>query len=113
MTENVNIQDVEILVEFRDSGMRGVEEVSLGSDSLAKVAERSEEAFDNAMKTIKTVASRAITTVKEINYSDRPTEIEREFGLKLTGSSGVLITNVGVETQINVKLKWQRKEEEE
>jgi signal transduction histidine kinase len=113
MTDDTNIQNIQILVELRDTNIRGVQDVSIGRDSLEKVAERSEEAFENAMQTIKTVATRAITAVKEINYSDRPDEIEVDFGLKLTASGGVLISNVGVETQINVKLKWQRKQEDE
>ncbi len=39
-----------------------------------------------------------------------PSEIEVEFNLKLTSEAGVVLAKAGLESMLNVKLKWARDE---
>jgi hypothetical protein len=93
--------DVPIIVEFEL--VPGFEEVSRGSDDLAQ---RSAEALNNAMSAIYVMARRTWGVVTALPVSERPAAIEVDFNLKLTAQAGVILAKGGMESSINVKLKW-------
>ena len=99
-------EDVPILVELEVQP--GMEEVSLTPDDLLR---KSEVALNNAMGAICQMARRTYSVVRALPIAERPAEIEVDFNLKLTAEAGVVLTKAGLESTINVKLKWQRDED--
>ena len=91
-----------ILFEF--SILPGGEEVS--RPSVDDLSQRSAEALNQAMGTIKTMARRTLETIDTL--ANKPTEVEVEFGIKLTVEAGAVISKAGGEGNITVKLKWTR-----
>lgn len=78
-----------------------------------QVVEKSSMAIENALKTIQTMAQKVVNTISAIPLSERPTEIEVSFGIKLTSDATAFVVNAGVEAQINVKLGWTQKVKDE
>ncbi len=102
MTNATPKQDEPILFEF--SIQPGEEEVSL--PSVKDLPQKSAEALDKAMGTIKKMAQRTLDTIDTL--TNKPTEVEVEFGIKVDVAAGAIISKVGGEGNIKVKLKWTR-----
>lgn len=98
-----NPQIPEIIVELRQG--YGEEDVAL---NLIDIAEKSKIALDNALSTIQGVALRVMQTIKTIPLVDGPNTIEVEFGLKLSSDTSAVVVSTGIESQIKVKLAWER-----
>ena len=94
-------EDTPILVEFAPTP--GVQQVALSPTDLA---ERSAQALDRAMGTIRQMAQRV--SALRATLPDEFTQVELEFGLKLEAEAGALISKVGAEASINVTLTWER-----
>jgi hypothetical protein len=103
MPENETAQDITILVEFPDRP--GVRAVSL-KDSAEELAEKSAQALDKAMDTVRGMAVRSVKAVKDL--TDPPDNIEVEFGIKLDAEAGAMVAKAGTEASFNVTLSWQR-----
>ena len=103
MPENETAQDITILVEFPDRP--GVRAVSL-KDSAEELAEKSAQALDKAMSTVRGMAVRSVNAVKDL--TDPPDNIEVEFGIKLDAEAGAMVAKAGTEASFNVTLTWQR-----
>ncbi len=99
-------EDTPILVEF--APRPGVRQVSLSPDDLA---EKSAQALDRAMGTIRQMAQRV--SALRVTLPDEFTQVELEFGLKLEAEAGALISKVGAEASINVTLTWERSDAED
>lgn len=94
-------QTPEIIVEFPPQ--TGVRQVARTPADLAKA---SAEALDKAMDTIRAMATRTKETVDSLDC--RPDDIEVTFGIKLTAEAGAIISKVGGEAALQVKLAWKR-----
>jgi hypothetical protein len=103
MPENETAQDITILVEFPDRP--GVRAVSL-KDSAEELAEKSAQAIDKAMDTVRGMAVRSVKAVKDL--TDPPDNIEVEFGIKLDAEAGAMVAKASTEASFNVTLSWQR-----
>ena len=102
MSAEFTLNDGElILVQFSEA--QGMQPVSLSGEDLAK---KSAEALDKAMGTIREMANRVVSTVQNINVSDRPTTVEVEFGLALDAEAGALVAKVATQAGFKVKLVW-------
>jgi hypothetical protein len=97
-----------ILVQFSEA--RGMQPVAPLDG--AELAQRSAEALDKAMDTIRQMADRVISTIQEIQVTDRPTEVEVEFGLVLDAEAGVLVARVAGQAGFKVKLVWKASKSE-
>ncbi len=102
MTNDTVEQDEPILFEF--SIQPGEEEASL--PSVRDLPQKSAEALNQAMGTIKTMAKRTLETIDTL--TNKPTEVEVEFGIKVDVAAGAIVSKVGGEGNIKVKLKWTR-----
>lgn len=91
-----------ILVQFSEA--RGMQPVALSGEDLV---EKSAEALDKAMGTIRQMSDRVLATMREINLTDRPAQVEVEFGLTLEAEAGALIAKVGTQAGLKVKLVWK------
>ena len=99
----VQDDDEVILVEFAPAaGVRGV------SLSPANIAEKSREAIDDALKTMRKMAKKTVKAIREIPVTERPNSIAVSFGLKLSAEGGAVVAKAGVEAAINVTMTWQR-----
>ncbi len=96
-----------ILVEFPETP--GLQPVSIRTLSVDSLAEKSVNALDKAMGTIRSMATRAVDAVKGL--SDPPDEVELSFGIKLDAEAGAMVAKASTEASINVTLTWQREEE--
>jgi hypothetical protein len=92
-----------ILVEFAPAA--GVKTVSL---SPKDVAEKSKEALDDALKTMRKMAKKSVKAIREIPVTERPSTISVSFGLKLNPEGSAVVAKAGVEAAINVTMTWQR-----
>jgi hypothetical protein len=84
------------------SGVRGV-----ASFSPESMAEKSAEAIDKAMGTIRAMAAKVTTTMQNIKVSERPNKVSVEFGIKMTADADALVAKVGTEAAIKVTLSWE------
>ena len=95
-------QDV-ILVDFGSmAGVRGV-----ASYSAVDMYEKSDEAVEKAMKTIRAMAEKTVNTVKAIPVSERPSKVEVEFGIKFDIEAGAVVAKASAETAVKVTLTWE------
>lgn len=100
----VQDDDDVILVEFEDeSGLRTV------SNDPIELLTKSQMAIERSMKTVKSMAKKAIKTIQEIPVSERPSTVQFEFGIKFNGETGALVAKVGAEAAINVTMTWEHK----
>lgn len=99
----VQDEDEVILVEF--APVAGVRSVSLSSKDIV---EKSREAIDDALKTMRKMAKKSVKAIREIPVTERPNTISITFGLKLNAEGGAVIAKAGVEAAINVTMTWQR-----
>jgi hypothetical protein len=95
--------DTTILVEFPpEPGMRQV------SITQFDLPQKSAEAVNKAMESIRQMAQRTILTIDAL--TNKPSLVELEFGIKLSTQAGALIAKTSGEGNIKVKLVWQRQE---
>jgi hypothetical protein len=105
-TTTATAQDT-ILVEF--APRPGVQQASRLSPQ--DVAEKSAQALDKAMATIRQMGHRVSETVKSIDLVDRPDKVVLEFGLKLDAEAGALIAKASTEANFKVVLTWEQPDE--
>ena len=92
-----------ILVEFEEVGVRAV------SADPGEWLEKSQKAIDRSMTTVKRMAKKAVRTIKGIPISERPTKVEFQFGIKMTGEAGAVVAKAGAEAAITVTMTWEHK----
>jgi hypothetical protein len=88
-----------IIVEFPVEA--GVRAVALSPQDLAN---KSAQAIDNAMATIREMSRKTKEGLDQL--VDRPTEVQVTFGVKLTGEAGAIISKVGAEAALQVQVTW-------
>ena len=103
-TTQIEEDDGVILVELTPTA--GVRSVSI---SPTDMLEKSQEAMDHAMKSIRGMAKKTVRTIKEIPISERPTTISVEFGLKLNAEGNAVVAKASMEATLNVTMTWEHK----
>ena len=103
-TTQIEDDDEVILVDLQPAA--GVRQVSLNANDLA---EKSKEAMDKAMKSVRGMAKKTMKTIKEIPISERPSSISVSFGLKLSAEGNAVVTKAGMEATLNVTMTWEHK----
>jgi hypothetical protein len=93
-----------ILVDLAPAS--GVRSVSL---SPKDVIEKSQEAMEHAMKTVRRMAKKTMKTIQAIPVSERPTTFEVQFGIKLNAEGNALVTKAGGEATMNITMTWEHK----
>ena len=98
------------LVEFplRTGGAVTVEvdEVSDGLQPAAAGSAKAKELFEDALAKTKLIAGALLDELR--NLAVAPTEVEVEFGLKMSSTAGVVLASGTAETNVRVNLKWTR-----
>jgi hypothetical protein len=104
-TTDANTQTT-ILVEF--TPRPGLRQVSLSRED---VAQKSAQALDKALSTIREMGQRVTDTIKSINVADRPSKVELEFGLKFDAELGAVVAKASAEAGFKVVLTWEQDKE--
>jgi hypothetical protein len=89
-----------VIVEFPVEA--GVQQIARSPEDLAR---KSGEALDRAMETIQGMSTRLARTVDDMVR--RPSSVELEFGVKLTAEAGAIVSKIGGEAALNVRLTWE------
>ena len=90
-----------VLVDLNPQGR--IKQVSIRPEDLAA---KSAEVLERAMDTIEGMAERTIQTIDRL--TNKPSEVEVEFGIKLDAEAGALIAKTSGEASLTVKLVWKR-----
>lgn len=106
-----NDNKVAILVDFGGGRLTQVDADGMSDEELESVSEESREAVNNALNTLKWVAGRAKTALD--NMSEKPDEMELEFGIAITTKAGVLVLQSEAEFHIKAKLVWKNDKSEQ
>lgn len=105
--------DESVLVEVSDErsdapdgGETGVGKIALRAN-VGEVITKADAAFESALDTVRRNASAFIQQIGKM--MERPSEVEVEFGLKLTGEMGLFaVAKASGEANYVVKLVWKQ-----
>ena len=82
-------------------------EEKYGEQEVARdLVQKAKKSFQDALSVARPVAETIIGKLS--NLSERPKEIEVEFGLNLSAEAGAIISSSGLEANFKVTLKWER-----
>jgi len=87
-------EEIEIEVVEAAGGRAGTAEIGLGEDVPRRLSE--------SLRKIQDVAVAVVEKLREAS----PGEIEVSFGVKLGGTTNMIISAGNAEANLNVKLKW-------
>lgn len=68
--------------------------------------ERASQTFENALGSVRTAASAVLTRMQEL--PQRPDTLEVQFGVKLSGKIGAVLSAVSGEAHFVVRVSWER-----
>lgn len=71
-----------------------------------KIIEKTKDFLENSIKQIKAFAGNISNSIQNLDVA--PDELEVEFSVKFTVDAGIIISSVGSETGITIKLKWSK-----
>jgi hypothetical protein len=71
--------------------------------------EQAKETLEEALTKVRPTTERVIATLHTL--SQRPDEIEMEFGFNLSATAGVVIAAASTEANYKVTLRWKSKQE--
>lgn len=106
MSEQEQTDDVIILVDFGDGHLRQAADHDISDKDLLRIDKKSREAVNKAFDTIKWVAQKADSTLK--NLHEQPDEVELEFGIAITTKAGVMVLQDEAGFHIKAKLVWKK-----
>lgn len=95
-----------VVVEVAANDPYGAWRDSMSEGVITKAGDTLEKAIDRVRPAAQIILSRFTS------LTERPTEIEIEFGLKLNANAGAIIASGSVEANYVVKLKWTRPEKD-
>jgi Trypsin-co-occurring domain 1 len=91
------------LVEVDEPESSAIQRATLPSGKqILKV----QQTFEEALDTIKPVASTIISKLRDLNQP--ADEVEVKFGLKLTVDAGAIFASIGGEVSYEITLKWSQ-----
>ncbi|MBN1121790.1 MAG: hypothetical protein JXJ17_11980 [Anaerolineae bacterium] len=104
MSDRLTNDDMQIVVAFTSSG--GFQDVSVVSDTLEDLQEKSAQAIEKAMDTIQMMGKRLANKLKSMG-PDKPDEVEVEFGIQFDVEAGAVVSKVGGQSSIKVTMTWK------
>jgi len=96
-----DLEDGHVEIEVQGEVPHGIERASIGG----RTVERAQVAFAEAVAVARDVADTLHASFARA--ASRPDEVELEFGLKLSGSSGVVVSAASIEASLRVKCTWR------
>lgn len=77
-----------------------------------QVVSAAKDVFGSGMKLIRTCTEQVVSSIQKVDQSVRPTEFEIQLSIKLDSEVGAILTKASAEAQIQVTMKWVKKEKE-
>ena len=74
-----------------------------------EIVEEAKETFEQALSKIRPATEKVIHTLGKL--SQKPREIEMEFGFNMNAEAGVIIASVGAAANFKVTLRWSSDEQ--
>ena len=71
-----------------------------------KVVKKTKEFLNTSFDQIKSFSTGISESISDIEI--KPDEIEVEFAVKFSADAGIIISSVGTEASITIKLKWDK-----
>jgi hypothetical protein len=99
LKDSLALVTVEVEDELR---MAGEERAGRGG----RVVERAKQTFEEALETVKPVI--AAVAAKFQDAASTVGEVSVEFGVRMSGETGIVLTKVGVEANFKVSLTWKK-----
>lgn len=96
------VVEVDGLAALPSEAVRG--EITRGF-GRQEIITRTEETFEAAFARIQPAATAALGSLRKL--SDRPQEIEIEFGIQLTAEIGAIVAHTAAEANFRVTLRWK------
>jgi hypothetical protein len=94
--------DDESLKESPYEGLRGGKE---------KVINFTKDLLGEGLELTRTCAARVVDNLKKMGTELRPDEFQVQFSIKLDAAVGAIITQSTIGAQLQVSMKWTKKEE--
>ena len=103
---------IEFKLEDGSAVVFEVDEPEVGGTTRAsrrpgEIAEEAKETFEQALTKIRPATEKVIATLRGL--SQKPDEIEMEFGFNLSAAAGVVIASASTEANYKVTLRWHDK----
>jgi hypothetical protein len=76
-----------------------------------KVIAAARDVFGDGLQLANSCAQRFVEAVKEMNAAVRPDEFKVQLAIKLDANVGAVLAKFGSEAQMQVSMKWVRKED--
>ena len=76
-----------------------------------KVIAAARDVFGDGLQLANSCAQRVVHAVKEMNNAVRPDEYKVQLAIKLDADVGAVLARFGSEAQMQVTMKWVRKED--
>ena len=100
-------EETKILIETSEIG---VSDDLLEHVSGNNIIKKTQNFLSDALEQIKAFSDKLSETINKIEF--KPDELEIEFAVKFSADSGIIISTIGTEANITVKMKWNKTKEE-
>lgn len=97
----IETEDEWPLDEYQVDAYRGEER------GRKKIVESGKNLIQDAMSGIQSCADELVSGLNALEKKLRPDEIEAHLAFKLTAEAGAIITKIGGEAQLQVKITWK------
>jgi len=78
--------------------------------SEEKIVKKAKDYLENSIEQIKDFSNSVAKLIKDIDMC--PDEFEMDFAVKFATDIGVIISSIGAEANLTVKMKWNKTKEE-
>lgn len=95
------------IIYVEDDSTQGPNNITPGVRG-GEISPKIKQKFEGEIEKVKPVSEKLISELSEL--SKKPSEIEVEFGFKLSGSVGFVLTSGEAEANFKVKLVWKQKQ---
>lgn len=88
---------------------KDTDSVMTPATSEEKIVKKAKDYLENSIEQIKYFSNSVAKSIKNIDMC--PDEFEIEFGVKFTSDIGIIISSIGAEAGLTVKMKWNKTKE--
>ena len=108
-THSINGEPVIINIEMDDAPAPENHYKDTRGEITDKVIKAAQDYFAEGLSLARNCASSMAETLNSMGENVRPDEIEAQLSIKLDANAGAVLTKLGAEAQLQVKMKWTTK----
>lgn len=103
--------NTKIYIETTDyQTLDDIDPLMMPASSEEKIVKKAKDYLENSIERIKNFSNSMAKSIKDIDMC--PDEFEMEFAIKFATDLGVIISSIGTEANLTVKMKWNKSKEE-